>query len=277
MTGRATEPSRLSVASWVIYDLANTIFALGVVGFYFSDWLVNEDLPDSALAGVQIAAALVVIFVAPWTGARSDVRGTRVPTLVVTTLAAVAATSLLATGPVALTLGMLWLAVIAVNIGSVVYDALLVDVSTPTNRGSISGLGVGVGYVGSFIGLAIGTITLEVLGWSHAATFRALALAFLLFSIPAFLFIKERPGSAEATLPALRSVVSRLISSWKTASHYPGVVRFLLGRFFYTDAINTLISGFLAIFIIDELGLDRDFFTVLLAIAITAAIFGGIG
>jgi len=34
------------VASWVIYDLANTIFALGVVGFYFSDWLINEGLPE---------------------------------------------------------------------------------------------------------------------------------------------------------------------------------------------------------------------------------------
>ena len=183
MSRAAPMPGRLSVASWVIYDLANTIFALGVVGFYFSDWLINEGLPDSALAAVQIAAAVVVIFLAPWAGARSDVRGTRVPTLAVTTVIAVAATALLAAGPVAMTLVMLWVAVVSVNTGSVVYDALLVDVSTPENRGWISGLGVGIGYLGSFIGLAIGTIALEVHGWTHAATFRdsggSLPLVFL--------------------------------------------------------------------------------------------------
>ena len=270
-------PSRLSVASWVTYDLANTIFALGVVGFYFSDWLVDAGQPDSALAAVQIAGAIVVIFLAPWAGARSDVRGTRVPTLIVTTVVAVAATATLAVGPIWLTLVMLWVAVVSVNTGSVVYDALLVDVSTPENRGWVSGLGVGVGYVGSFIGLAIGTVTLEVMGWTHAATFRSLAAAFLVFALPAFFFINERTGSSDAPLPRLGDIVGRLAASWRKAAEYEGVVRFLVGRFFYTDAINTLIGGFLAIFVIDELGLDRDFFTLLLGVAIAAAIFGGLG
>ena len=35
-----------------------------------------------------------------------------------------------------------------------------------------------VGYLGSFIGLGIGVVTLDVLGWSYAATFLVLALAF---------------------------------------------------------------------------------------------------
>jgi len=47
-------------------------------------------------------------------------------------------------------------------------------------------LGVGVGYLGSFIGLAIGVVTLDVLGWSYAATFLVLALAFLVLALPAF-------------------------------------------------------------------------------------------
>lgn len=277
MTAREETPSRISVASWVMYDLANTIFALGVVGVYFSDWLVEEGLPDGALSLVQVGAAVVVVFAAPWVGARSDVRGTRVPTLVVTTLVAVGATSLLAIGPVASTLVMLWVAIMAVNIGSVVYDALLIDVSTTSTRGWVSGLGVGIGYLGSFVGLAIGVITLEVAGWSHAATFRALALGFLIFAIPAFLFIKERHGSSADPLPRINDVVAGLMRSWRVAGRYEGVTRFLVGRFFYTDAINTLIGGFLAIFVLQELDLDRSFFTALMAIAITAAIAGGLG
>lgn len=277
MTDPEAKPGRISVASWVLYDLANTIFALGVVGVYFSDWLVSEGLADSALSLVQVAAAVVVIFAAPWVGARSDIRGTRIPALIATTVSAVVATSLLALGPVALTLLMLWVAVMSVNIGSVVYDALLVDVSTTDSRGWVSGLGVGVGYFGSFIGLGIGVVTLDVLGWSHAATFRTLALGFLVFALPAFFFIEEREGSSDDPLPGIRDVVTGLIHSWRTAARYEGVTRFLLGRFLYTDAINTLIGGFLAIFVLQELDLDRTFFTTLMAIAISAAVVGGLG
>jgi len=270
-------PTRLAVGSWVVYDLANTIFALGVVGLYFSDWLVAEGLPDSALAGVQIAVAAVVIFLAPWVGARSDVLGRRVPTLIVTTLFAVAATATLASGPVWLTLSMLWVAVVAVNTGSVVYDALLVDVSTPATRGRISGLGIGVGYLGSFVGLGLGLLALEVLGWGYPGAFRMIALAFLAFALPSFFFVSERVGHATDPLPTMRDIVMGLARSWRTASTYPGLIRFLIGRFFYTDAINTLIGGFLAIFVLDELGLDRRFFTTLMGIAITAAVAGGLG
>ncbi|HWB88559.1 MAG TPA: MFS transporter [Acidimicrobiia bacterium] len=277
MDPAGTGVSRLATVSWALYDLANTIFALGVVGLYFSDWLVEEGHPDSYLALVQAAAAVVVIFLAPWAGARSDVLGRRVPTLVSTTIVAVAATALLATGPVWLTLSMLWLAVVAVNTGSVVYDALLVDVSTPETRGRVSGVGVGVGYLGSFVGLGLGLLALDVLDWGFPGAFRLIAAAFLVFAIPSFIFINERPGVAGEPLPTLSGIATRLSASWRTAARYPGVVRFLVGRFLYTDAINTLIGGFLAIFVIDELSLDRGFFTVLMAVAITSAIVGGIG
>ncbi len=277
--GRTPGPTRLATTSWVIYDLANTIFALGVVGLYFSDWLVAEGQtrPDSALASVQIGAAAVVVFLAPWVGARSDVLGRRVPTLIVSTVVAVTATALLATGPVWLTLMLLWVAVISVNTASVVYDALLVDVSTEENRGVVSGRGVGVGYVGSFIGLGLGLLALDVLDWGYPGAFRLMAAAFFVFALPSFLFINERPGVADAELPSFADIAARLVKSWKKAHTYDGVVRFLVGRFFYTDAINTLIGGFLAIFVIDELGLDRSFFTGLMGLAITAAVIGGIG
>ena len=270
-------PGRRSVRAWVLYDLANTIFALGVVGVYFPDWLLSAGRPDSALAAVQIAAAVVVIFVAPWAGARTDASGIRLPTLILTTLIAVGATFFLDTGPELLTLVLLWVAVVAVNTGSVVYDALLVTVSTPQNRGWISGLGVGVGYFGSFIGLGIGLLTFDVFGWGYSGTFRVMAIGFLIFALPAFFFIQERARPDPELPPGLSQVAVRLLAAWRLASHHDGVVRFLVGRFFYTDAINTLLAGFLFIFVIDELGLDRTFFTALMGVAITAAVFGGLG
>ncbi len=270
-------PGRRSVRAWVLYDLANTIFAFGVVGVYIPAWLLSVDRPDSALAFVQIAAAVVVIFVAPWAGARTDATGIRLPTLILTTVVAVGATFFLDSGPELLTLVLLWMAVVAVNTGSVVYDALLVTVSTQENRGWISGLGVGVGYFGSFIGLGLGLLTFEALDWGYSGTFRAMALGFLIFALPAFFRIEERPRTDPERRPGLSQVAGRLIAAWRLASHHDGVVRFLVGRFFYTDAINTLLVGFLGIFVMDELGLDLAFFTALMGVAITAAVFGGLG
>ncbi len=267
---------RRSVRSWIVYDLANTVFALGVIGLYFPDWLTSLDQPDSLLAIIEASAGFVVIFLAPWAGARSDAQGTRIPTLTTTTLIAVGATALLGIN-VATSIVALGIALIAFNVGAVVYDALLVDVTTESNRGRISGLGIGIGYLGSYLGLIVGIITLDLLDWSYAATFRGLAIVFLVFAIPAFLFIKERPGSAGAAVPGFLEIPRRLGRSWKAASRYPGVVRFLISRFLYTDAINTLIGGFLTIFVIQELGLDRNFVQGLLGVAITTAIAGGIG
>jgi len=276
MTEARGGPDRLSVGSWVLYDLANTIFALGVVGRYFPQWLTAMDQRDSALALVEAAAGALVIFLAPWAGARSDARGARVPTLRITTLIAVGAIAGLAAGPVTMTLILLGIGLVGFNVGSVVYDALLVDVSTPENRGRISGLGVGIGYIGSFIGLGIGVVTLEVLGWSFAATFRTLAVAFLVFALPAFLFIREHRGIEAMPAPRLQDVASRIVSSWRRARQYDGLVRFLVSRFLYTDAINTLIGGFLTIFVLQELGLDGLFVTQLLGVAIAAAVIGAL-
>lgn len=278
MSQASAVPDRRSVRSWLLYDLANTIFALGVVGRYLPEWLATKvDNPDSALAIVEAMVGVLVVFLAPWVGARSDVLGNRVPTLLRTTLLAVAGTALIAAWSPVPSMIFLGIALIGFNIGSVVYDALLVQVSTPANRGRISGLGVGIGYVGSYIGLGIGVLTLEVLGWSYAATFRSLAVAFLIFSIPAFLFIREGPGRPDSELPGARDVVTHLLRAWRLASRYDGMTRFLVGRFLYTDAINTLIGGFLTLFVVEELGMESRFVTALLGVAITAAIIGGIG
>lgn len=277
MTIEDTQTRRATTA-WVVYDLANTIFALGVVGLYFPEWLTTSGLPDSSLAVTAAAAGLVVIFAAPWVGAVTDVRGGRVRILMVSTLVAVATTSLLTRGPDLVTFVVLGMALISVNIGSVVYDALLPFVSNQENRGRVSGNGVGVGYVGSFIGVGIGILSLEVLGLGYASTFTMLAAGFLLFAIPAFRYIREpRPAASDRPTPALTSVVGDLVRSWRRAAQWPNVIRFLIGRFLYTDAINTLIGGFLTIYAIQEIGLDPSGSRTLLGLAIAFAIVGGLG
>lgn len=269
------QPSRRSTASWVVYDLANTIFALGVIGLYFPDWLVTEGRGTELLPWALFGSAVIVAAVAPWIGARSDSLGRRIPYLAGTTAVAVTATGFLASVSVNLSLLILGIGLVGFHLGSVVYDALLVDVSTPETRGMVSGLGVGVGYVGSFIALGAGVLIVERFG--YPSYFRTAAVLFAFFAIPAFLFIRERPRATIEVAPRLSHAFAQLRRSWQQARRYRGVSRFLAGRFLYTDAINTLISGFLAVYVLEELEFSRGQLEALLGLAILAAVLGGLG
>ena len=280
-------PTRLSVVSWTIYDLANTIFALGVGSLYFADWLTDHqgELPhwltsrfespaDLALTIAIDTAMIVVIVLGPWIGSRSDHRSGRIRYLVPMTFLAVIPTFFLASVGVVGSLALFAIATVGFNLGSVVYDALLPDVSTPSNVGVVSGVGIAVGYLGSFVAVGIGALFLDSRG--HAFVFKAIAVSFLLFSIPTFLFVRERPRLREAGKPpSLASSVHRLAASWRKARTYRGVARFLVGRFLYTDAVNTLIGGYLTIYAKEELGFSSSDLRVLLTVAISAAIIGG--
>lgn len=260
----------------MVYDLANTIFALGVVGLYIPSWLQDQGLADSALAITQAVAGVLVILGAPLVGALSDRSGRRLPVLGVSTGVAVAATAGLASFSAPATLLLLGIGLVAVNLGSALYDALLPVVSAPSDRARLSGLGVAVGYVGSFVGLGLGRLAFEVLDAGYATTFRLLALGFAVFAIPIFVWLREvAPASSSGPLSA--NPLKGLRQSWRRAAAAPGVVRFLLGRFLYTDAINTLIGGFLAIYVLTELGLPLAQVNTVLAVAIAAAVGGGLG
>ncbi|MXY74884.1 MAG: MFS transporter [Acidimicrobiia bacterium] len=269
------QPSRSSVWAWVGYDLANTIFALGVIGLYLPQWIVENDLPDSALSLATGGAGLVVAFLAPWVGMRTDYHGNRIPALAITTGMAVCGSALLAVGPILLTMFIFGASLIGFHVGSAVYDSLLLDVSTPETRSRVSGMGVALGYLGSFIGLGIGTLVLEV-GGGYPAVFRSLAFGFAVFSLPAFFLIQPaRPSPPKGEPPPLRRVIGDLFRSWKATRRYPNLTRFLVGRFCYAETVNTLVGGFLAIYATEEVGLTTSEVTVLLGAAIAASMAGG--
>jgi len=259
--------------SWVLYDLANTIFALAVGSRYFSVWVVKVEGGTDADFGFATAIAMaIVIVLAPWVGTRSDYAGTRRPALVVTTLITVAATALLATWGLYPSLALYVVGQIGFTLGSVVYDAMLPDVSTESTRGSVSGVGVGVGYLGSLIAIGTGLLMLDRYG--YAPLFRTLALLFLLFALPAFIFISEPPREKSTDRPPrLIDALGHLADSWRHAQRFDGVTRFLIGRFLYADAANTAFL-FVAIFAVTEMGFSDHQTDMLAIIAIASAVLG---
>lgn len=266
-------PGRRSVASWLLYDLANTTFALGVGSRYFGPWLIEDQGgADWQLSATIVVAMIAVIILGPWIGALTDHHGTRRPYLVGTTLVCVGATAVLATWGIVPSLIFYAIGTIGFHCGTVVYDAMLPDVSTPASAGRISGLGVAIGYSGSALALGLGMYLLPRDG--YAAVFRALAIAFLVFALPAFLWIRERPRPRhEGRAPGILESPATMVRAWRAAAGYPGVVRFLIGRFLYTDAINTVFL-FNAIFAKLEMGFTDAQTDVLALIGIVCAGLG---
>jgi UMF1 family MFS transporter len=268
-------PKRLSVASWVLYDLANTIFVLGVTSRYFGVWVVEDQGGRDWHVSVAVNLAMIVVIIAaPWMGARSDHFGRRRPYLIAATLVTVTATATLASFGVIASLAAFVVGQIGLNLGSIAYDAMLPDVSTTQTRGRVSGVGVAVGYIGSFLAVGTGLLLLEPYG--YAVLFRTQAALFLLFALPAFFFIKERPRNVSGgTPPALSQTLRRLVEAWRRTRRYEGVTRFLVARFFYTDAMNTVFI-FVAIFARTEMGFTDRETDLLTIIGIVTALIGAL-
>ena len=189
---------------------------------------------------------------------------------------------LLARGPFALSVVLFILANAAYQAGLQFYDALLPEVSTEENRGRIGGIGVGVGYLGSYLALVVG---MSAPANAHTLIFTLIALAFMAFALPCFLFVHERGNPNPRPvfgLAVIRQSTRETIDTLKSGARYPGLLRFLIGRVFYTDAINTVIT-YMTLFAVNVAmagGLDasagQDRAEYVMLSAITFAVVGGL-
>ena len=267
--------NKKSLFSWLLFDLANTVYAFIIPGLYFSVWLVSEKGWTDQQLGLATSTAMVIVAIlGPWIGRKSDSSQGKKRILLLMTLICIISTFLLGTFSVETSVLLFIFSLIGFNLGSVVYDALLVSVSNEENRGKISGLGVAFGYTGSLIGFGVATL-LQNMGYSYIEIFKSVAILFLLFSLPAFFFIEEKITTDKKIKINILNSLSIVINSWKHSRQYEGLTRFLVGRFFYADAINTLISGLLAVYLVEEVGLTPADSQSILALAIVVSIIGG--
>jgi UMF1 family MFS transporter len=275
--------TKRAIASWVLYDLANTIFSMGVISLFFSLWVRDQVGPERAdsVYGIITAISMAIIFVvSPLLGAMTDRARRRIPFLIVSTLICVGFTALLARVGFMATILCFTIANIAYQAGLQFYDALLPEVSTEETRGKIGGIGVGVGYLGSYIAVGMG---LFFGVGDKPFLFLMIGLLFLFFAIPCFLFVKERgnPNPRPITLSMVRESTAETIRTLRSGHRYPGLLRFLVGRVFYTDSINTVIS-IMALYTVniavstglsEEQGQNQA--NIILMSAITFAVIGG--
>jgi UMF1 family MFS transporter len=280
-TRRVTRPA---VVGWVLYDLANTTFALGVVTLYFSLWAVNVVGGGDAPYGVAYALSMAVTLLAsPLLGALTDQAPRRMPFLVASTLVCVGATLGLGPGGLVPSLALFAVANVAYQAGQQFYDSLLPEVSTERNRGTIGGLGVGASYLGSALTIAVGgallrgvdTLAPAEQSARYVLVFRASAVLFLLFALPCFLFVRERPRPERRfTWASVGAAARRVGDTLRSLGRLPDLRRFLIGRAFYTDAVSTL-TVFMSVYVTAELGFTTGETQLALLLAVVFAVVGG--
>lgn len=272
------------VIGWAMYDFANTIFSFAVLTKYFNEWITQEQhRPDWNIGVMMMIVGLVLVVIMPALGAVSDQIGRRLPFLVTATAVCIAATAALGfVQNVVVALVVAGVAIFAYQLSLSMYDPLLAVVAPEEHRAAVSGLGVGLGYVGVILGA--GVLLLMVGEGDKQAAFLPTAAMFLVFSLPLILWVKEHTHTpateAEATADrqstrhVMRDALKQLT---RTVSHirsdHREVGRFLIARFLYVDALATVI-GFMTVYM-DRLGGFSEAQKTL--VSILAMIFGAGG
>ena len=240
-------PSGRSIVpvSWALYDFANTIFSFTVVSSAIGLYLISNDRFGQRDGNALLSIAVVIsvginALVSPILGAFSDRGAGRMPFLLFFTALCIGTTFFIADVPPLLGVALFIVANFAYQAALIFYDATLKVVSYPETRGKLSGIGTAIGYCGTvFVGLLIAVLAIPVVD-----RFRLTAILFLLFAIPIFVFVRE-PHTSDARAAVSRAdlldAFGQLRRSIANARAVPGLGRFLLGRFFYSDAVNTVI------------------------------------
>jgi UMF1 family MFS transporter len=270
--------NKKQVGAWALFDFANSVYpavmTTAVFPVFFLLTVVGTEGGDGELfwgRAVSISALIVAVS-SPLLGAVADRGGARKKFLLFYTAICLFGVGMMAT----LGEGMVTKAVIlfvVANVGfesaMVFYNAYLPDIAPPDKRGWVSGLGFGVGYLGSAIGLVLAlqfVDTIEVV-WFIVVGF------FFVFSIPAFVFL---PPDKKTDMTILQA------AGWGVAS-FRGIVgevwrlkelrNFLISFFFYIDGVLTIIvmAGLVAT---ETFGFDPQATIVLFLIVQVSALIG---
>jgi UMF1 family MFS transporter len=269
--GRARTP-----AAWALYDFANTIFSFAVISNAIG-LLLTRGLGDSQgnlWLGIASAAAVGLnALVSPVLGKISDRGGRRLPFLAFFTVLTIIPCALIPYPPLALGILLYCIALFSYQAALIYYEATLPEVSTPKTRGRVSGLGIATAYSGS----VTVAIILLVGGFSVDQRFIVAAVLFAIFAIPIFVVVKEPPAKGPVfMLSDVAKSWNQVFTTIREAREVPHLGRFLLGRFFYTDALNTVVVV-MSVFAVRAVGFsDQEALLVLLVLTLFA-IGAGLG
>lgn len=255
-------PNKREIVSWAFFDFANSSYSLLIISLVFAVYfrsVVAGDAPNADLLWGIIVSVSILLggLSAPFIGAAADVAARRKPVFVFFTLLAIVGTAMLYfTGP-----GTLLFASLAFIIANyafenaiVLYDSFLTVIAKPRHAGTVSGFAWGLGYLGGALA-AVLLFPLYSAGIASSGVrfvFPLTALYFLLFSLPMFLWVRDR-GVAKSTA-FVHHGFRRVLHTLSHIREYKNVFMFFLAFYLLNDGLVTIFS-FTGIFATTTLGL----------------------
>jgi len=292
------------IFGWAMYDFANSAFATTILAVIFNQYfasVVAGGEKGVILFGFHLHGASFFTFtvslsmtlsalISPFLGAVADASGSKKRFMMVFCYAAVLFTGLLyfVHG------GDYWkggIFFIIANIGfaegNVFYNAFLPQISNQQNIGRISGLGWALGYIGGGLLLTLNLLMLkypETIGFPKdyftvQDCFLSVALWWLIFSIPTFLFLRE---GVETPSPFggsyFREGYRRLVRTLSRIRTFRELTKFLVAFLIYNDGIETVIV-MASIFGAEVLGMETGeiivFFLMIQGVAFVGSLIFG--
>ena len=266
--------SKLSkeVKAWISYDMGNSAFATTVVAaffpiFYNQYWASNIDSILSAeyLSWTLVISNVALLFTAPLIGAITDISKTTKSlfiSMVMISIICVALLFFVEAGSWIYALVFFGIANYFFSASNVLYDKILVQITSPDLFSKISGYGYAWGYFGGgllFLINALMSLNPELFGLSTQAeairwSFITVSVWWTIFLLPISITLKDKTISSSKKI--LSSSINSIFTTLKSISKYRNVFIFLIAFFLFIDGVHTVMA--LASTFALNLGLDTS-------------------
>ena len=267
---------RKRVISWALYDWANSAFATTVMAGFFplffkSFWAADLSPAESTavIGTTNSLAGLLIVLLAPFLGAYSDLGKFKKKFLAFFALLGVLSTGYLyfiPQGDWVIAASLYALAVIGFSGGNIFYDSLIVSVSKQDQRHKVSSLGFSLGYLGGGLLFVINVLMYLNPAWFGLSSqseailwsFVSVAVWWAVFSLPLFMSVEEKSnaeiskGLFETITEAFKAVASTL----REIKKHKRVAIFLIAYWLYIDGVDTIVR--MAVAYGSDIGLDAS-------------------
>ena len=270
-----------------LFDWASSPVPTLHATFVFAVYYVSSVSPDTGSAEwawMNSLAALTIAIISPILGASADRNANRKTWLGLMMAVGIVATSLLwwvepNTSWIWYALIISFVSIVAMESLFTFYNALLPSIVSNDKIGSVSGFSWAAGYFGAIFCLVL-VLAIFILpeqapfglqkeqAEQIRITMPFSALWFLVFGLPLFLWISEPRVKNEQ-----ESIISTIKQGLHTAKNIPGMVRFLIARMLYADAL-VVVYAFGGIYATNVFGFTQD---EVIGFAIAINLTAGIG
>lgn len=261
------------IKAWISYDLGSSAFATTVLAaffpiFYNQYWSSNIESVLSAqyLSWTLVISNLTLLFTAPLIGAITDISRSTKKLFVSMVMISIIGTGFLYTlqaGSWLYALIFFGIANYFFSASNVIYDKILVQISSPELFSKISGYGYAWGYFGGgFLFLINACMSLypELFGLSSQAdairwSFITVSVWWFIFLIPLAITYKE-PSAKVVENQVIKNSFKNLMNTFISISQYRNAFIFLIAFFLFIDGVHTVVA--LAATFALNLGLDSS-------------------